>query len=129
MLPIIAIYRKYYGWSFALRITALMFITIAIAALTVDGIFGLAGLIPSERPSQSEVFGSVDLDYKAALNAIGFVVFAILFWLTVQRGVTDPICGMKVDRAKAKTLIDGGGPVYFCSDQCAHEYKLRTTSV
>src|SRR5437660_6817546 len=28
VLPIIAIYRKYYGWQFAVRITALMFVTI-----------------------------------------------------------------------------------------------------
>src|SRR3954453_22737142 len=33
VLPIIAIYRKYYGWSFALRITGLMFVTMVIAAL------------------------------------------------------------------------------------------------
>ena len=33
VLPIIAIYRKYYGWPFALRMTALMFVTMAAAAL------------------------------------------------------------------------------------------------
>src|SRR5205085_6296178 len=36
VLPIIAIYRKYYGTKFALRITALMFVTMVIAALIVD---------------------------------------------------------------------------------------------
>ena len=39
VLPIIAIYRKYYGAGFALRITALMFTTMVIAALIVDGLF------------------------------------------------------------------------------------------
>jgi uncharacterized protein len=33
VLPILAIYRKYYGWRFALRITALMFVTMVLAAL------------------------------------------------------------------------------------------------
>ena len=37
VLPIIAIYRKYYGPGFALRMTALMFTTMVIAALIVDG--------------------------------------------------------------------------------------------
>jgi uncharacterized membrane protein YraQ (UPF0718 family) len=39
VLPIIAIYRKYYGTRFALRITGLMFTTMVIAALIVDGLF------------------------------------------------------------------------------------------
>src|SRR4030088_1656254 len=43
VLPIIAIYRKYYGTRFALRIVALMFLTIVIAALIVDVLFGAAG--------------------------------------------------------------------------------------
>src|SRR5205085_1702668 len=40
VLPIISAYRKYYGTAFALRITALMFVTIVVAALIVDAIFG-----------------------------------------------------------------------------------------
>src|SRR6185436_1728919 len=58
VLPIILAYRKYYGWSFALRITALMFVTMAAAALIIDWLFGLAGLIPQARPSRGEVFGT-----------------------------------------------------------------------
>ena len=37
VLPIVLAYLKYYGPAFALRITALMFVTIVIAALVVDG--------------------------------------------------------------------------------------------
>jgi uncharacterized membrane protein YraQ (UPF0718 family) len=46
VLPILAIYHKYYGTAFTLRITALMFITMAIAALLVSGLFSLLGAIP-----------------------------------------------------------------------------------
>src|SRR5437762_9665314 len=46
VLPIIAAYIKYYGRAYALRITALMFVTIVIAALVVDVAFGAVGLIP-----------------------------------------------------------------------------------
>ena len=51
VLPIIAIYRKYYGWAFALRITALMFLTMAAAALIVDGVFSRARARP-RRPAR-----------------------------------------------------------------------------
>ncbi len=86
VLPIVLAYRKYYGTAFALRITALMFVTIVIAALLVDGLFGLAGLIPSgPRPTRMDVFGSIELDYKLVLNVLGTAVFATLFWLGRRR--------------------------------------------
>jgi uncharacterized membrane protein YraQ (UPF0718 family) len=83
VLPIVAIYRKYYGGAFATRIVALMLVTMALAALAVAGLFDLAGLVPAgPRPSRSDVFGSVSLDYKLVLNAIAGAVFAGLLVLT-----------------------------------------------
>jgi uncharacterized membrane protein YraQ (UPF0718 family) len=82
VLPIIFAYRKYYGWAFTVRITALMFVTMVIAALIVDGIFSAADLIPTTRPSRDDIFGSVQVDYKLFLNVFGMIVFAALFWLT-----------------------------------------------
>jgi uncharacterized membrane protein YraQ (UPF0718 family) len=123
VFPIIAAYRKYYGWAFALRITALMFVTMVLAALAIDGLFSALGLIPTDRPSTSDVFGSIKLDYKAALNLIALVVFAALMSLTVRRGATDPVCGMKVDRARAIRREVGGEVVYFCSESCRHAYE------
>ena len=65
VLPIIAIYRKYYGTRYALRIVALMFVTMVIAALIVDGLFSVAGLIPTgPRPSRGDIFGTIAVNYK-----------------------------------------------------------------
>jgi hypothetical protein len=120
VLPIVAIYRKYYGGAFALRITALMFITMVVAALIVAGAFALLGITPSgPRPSRTDIFATVHLDYKLALNVLGTVIFAGLLALTVRRGVKDPMCGMTVDRAKAVTRTAPGGTAYFCSEHCA----------
>jgi uncharacterized membrane protein YraQ (UPF0718 family) len=87
VVPIVIAYRKYYGTAFALRITALMFVTIVIAALIVDGLFSTAGLIPSARPSRADVFGSIELDYKLALNAFATLVFAGLAYLGMRGGM------------------------------------------
>src|SRR3954463_4486239 len=81
VLPIIAIYRKYYGWSYALRIVALMYVTMVAAALLVDLSFGALDLIPSTRPSEDDVFGSISVDYKLWLNVLGTAIFAALFAL------------------------------------------------
>jgi len=99
VLPIVSAYRKYYGWQFAIRITALMFVTMVIAALAVDGLFSAADLIPTDRPSREDIFGSIELDYKLVLNALATIVFAALFYLTMRRGATNPSCGMKDSKA------------------------------
>ncbi len=84
VLPIIAAYRKYYGWAFTVRIVALMFVTMVAAALIIDGLFSALDLIPTERPSTDQVFGSIELDYKAALNALALVAFVALMRLTIR---------------------------------------------
>ncbi|HUB98783.1 MAG TPA: permease [Solirubrobacterales bacterium] len=85
VIPIVLAYRKYYGTAFALRITALMFVTIVLAALAVDGLFSLLGLIPEgSRPTRTDIFGSIELDYKLVLNVVATAIFLALLW--VSRG-------------------------------------------
>jgi uncharacterized protein len=79
VLPIVIAYRKYYGAAFAVRITALMFVCMVLAAIAVDLLFGALGLIPDARLSTEDVFGSIELDYKLVLNAVATVVFVALF--------------------------------------------------
>ncbi|MGH2885484.1 MAG: permease [Solirubrobacteraceae bacterium] len=124
VIPILLIYRKYYGRRFAVRITVLMFVTMVIAALIVDGIFSALGLIPAgPRPTRADIFSQVQLNYKLALNVLGLMIFAALFWLTARRGATDPVCGMKVDRAKALSTEVDGERFYFCSEHCLHAFE------
>jgi uncharacterized membrane protein YraQ (UPF0718 family)/YHS domain-containing protein len=123
VLPIVAIYRKYYGGAFAARIVALMFVTMVAAALVIDGIFSAAGLIPSVHPKRSDVFQPVGLDYKLVLNLLGLLVFGAFFALTMRRGATDPVCGMTVDRAKARTSVRDGVTYYFCGEGCRQSFE------
>lgn len=122
VVPIVAAYRKYYGSRYAARIVGLMFVTIVIAALIVDGLFAAAGLIPDVRPAGSDIFGEVKVDYKLFLNALATATFAALFALTLRRGATDPVCGMHVDRASAPTREVDGRTYWFCSEDCAKTF-------
>ena len=124
VLPILMIYRKYYGLAFTVRISALMLVTMALAALAVSGLFDALGLIPSgPRPTRGDIFGQITVNYKLFLNVLGFAIFVALFWITARRGVTDPVCGMTVDRSKAVTAVVGDRTVYFCSDGCRQSYE------
>jgi uncharacterized membrane protein YraQ (UPF0718 family) len=94
ILPIIAIYRKYYGARFAWRIVGLMFLTIALAALIVDGLFSALGLLPTgPRPSRVDIFGTLAVDYKLLLNLLGIAIFVGLFWLSGRGGARHTACG------------------------------------
>jgi YHS domain-containing protein len=101
-----------------------LFIQHGLAALIVDGAFSALGLVPAgPRPSRGDVFGSLRLDYKLALNALGLAIFETLFWLTARRGATDPVCGMKVDKSKAVSTDLDGQTFYFCSQHCLHAFE------
>ncbi len=92
ILPLIAIYRKYYGTPFTVRIVGLMFVTMVLAALIVAGVFDAAGLIPTgPRPTRADVFGTVGVNYKLFLNALGAVVFVALFGLARRGRAADPV--------------------------------------
>ena len=128
VVPILLIYRKYYGTRFTVRITGLMLVTMVIAALIVDGTFSALGLLPTgPRPTRGDIFGQVEVNYKLALNLLGFAIFAAMFWLTGRRGATDPVCGMKVDRATALTIDAEGETYYFCSEDCRESFDASTT--
>ena len=82
VLPIVLIYRKYYGDRAAIRITALLFVTMVLAALAVNGVFSALGLIPTgARPTRADIFSSIAVNYTLFLDIAGLVAFAALMWL------------------------------------------------
>ena len=56
------------------------------------------------------------------------MIFGAFFWLTARRGVTDPVCGMKVDKAKAIRKDFGDETFYFCCDHCLHAFELSSAT-
>jgi uncharacterized membrane protein YraQ (UPF0718 family) len=90
VVPIVLIYRRYYGKAYTVRIVALMFTTMVAAALIVDGLFSAAGLVPHARPTRADIFSSITIDYRLITNILAVAIFAALFALTSRRGRTDP---------------------------------------
>jgi YHS domain-containing protein/uncharacterized membrane protein YraQ (UPF0718 family) len=124
IIPIVIAYRKYYGGKLTARLVAVMFATMVIAALAVDGIFSAVGLVPSQRPTVDSVTSrGVSLNYTSVLNAIFLALGAVLLALTLRRGAKDPVCGMTVDRHAGKpTATLAGRTYYFCGEGCKAKF-------
>jgi uncharacterized protein len=85
VLPILNIYRKYYG----LKMAGLLFVTfyaaMAGAALIVELIFGAIGLVPVQRNARV-VEASVAWDYTTWLNISFLILAAWLVWRFLKTG-------------------------------------------
>ena len=77
VLPIIDIYRKYYGWRTAGLIVGVFYVAMALAALLIEFLFELLGLIPSQRSAQI-VETSISFNYTTVLNIIFLAIAALL---------------------------------------------------
>jgi YHS domain-containing protein len=48
-------------------------------------------------------------------------------WLPPEKDV-DPVCGMTVETAKAKSAVHGGHVYYFCSQDCREKFEAAPAS-
>jgi uncharacterized protein len=123
IIPILLVYRKYYGGKVAALISGIMFATIVLAALAVSAVFAVAGLIPSERPDVDSITArGIEWNYTTVLNILFFAVALALWGLTLRRGARDPVCGMTVDRSTAFTSEWRGRTYYFCGAGCKSKF-------
>jgi uncharacterized protein len=101
VLPILDIYRKYYGWRMAGFLLVTFYATMVAAGLIVDLLFQGAGLVPRQRHARVETAG-VHLDYTTVLN-VGFAALAaVLVVRYFRRGG-----GMSMLRAMNKPIASG----------------------
>ena len=61
ILPILNIYRKYYGMKMAAFLFATFYAAMAGAALIVELVFGTLGLVPAERNARSRCHHNLGL--------------------------------------------------------------------
>lgn len=79
VLPLIDAYRRYFGWRMALYMTAVLFATMATAALAMDLLFDAAGLVPDRSVSIRDRVTEFHLDYTFWLNIVAVLVAGWLF--------------------------------------------------
>jgi YHS domain-containing protein/uncharacterized membrane protein YraQ (UPF0718 family) len=129
-MPLIIIYRKFYGTKLTMRIVALFYVAMAIAGLLTEGIFSLFGGIPAHS-SISIKQAHFEWNYTTYLNFIFIVVAIVVWWLARNRAkfggglgyAIDPVCGMQVRTVDAPaTTMYEGVMIHFCSDRCKDRF-------
>ena len=128
-LPLLSIYRRYYGTAITVRILAVFWAAMSLAGLAVEYLFRAVHIAAPARPV-AIVHRGFDLDYTSVLNIVALVGFAVVYLLYRRRDTSagrfakDPVCGMQVEIVNAPaSRSTPGGVVYFCSDHCAHRFQ------
>jgi uncharacterized membrane protein YraQ (UPF0718 family) len=82
IIPLILIYRQYFGWKLAAWITGIFYLSMALTGIIVDLLFRAFGLVPQS----SEIMPVMDMkffqiNYTFWLNMIFIILAAGLVWL------------------------------------------------
>jgi uncharacterized protein len=85
ILPILDIYRRYYGWRMAGFLLATFYATMAAAGLIVEFLFQGLGLTRTQRNAKVEM-ANVHWNYTTVLNIIFLAIAAVLVWRFVRTG-------------------------------------------
>jgi uncharacterized membrane protein YraQ (UPF0718 family) len=85
ILPILDIYRRYYGWKMAAFIFTTFYATMAAAGLVVEFLFQGLGLERTTRNAKVEM-AQVSWNYTTYLNIVFLALAALLVWRYFRRG-------------------------------------------
>ncbi len=135
-LPLLLIYRKYFGTRITVAILATFWATMSTAGLAVEYLFRAVGISDPPRP-KTVVDTGFAWNYTTVLNLIALVAFAFLYRLYKTRAAgpadrygKDPVCGMQVEKEHAPaTAVRAGQQYWFCSDHCKHRFNAESTTL
>jgi len=85
VLPILNIYRKYYGLKMSGFLLATFYVAMAVSALVVEVVFAALNLIPTERQAQV-VEASISWNYTTWLNIAFLILATLLVWRFMKTG-------------------------------------------
>ncbi|MDS0283792.1 permease [Haloarcula onubensis] len=131
-IPVLNVYRKYYGWKIMLYILGVFFVTMAFTGFLMEVLFDALGIVPDlaggETATEQTYF---KLNYTFYLNIIAFALSGFLLYV-YRRGLgapgqyRDPVCGMRTDDEGPSASYDGT-TYYFCSKRCKRTFEEEPT--
>jgi hypothetical protein len=126
-LPLLLIYRRFYGGARALRLFLVLWAIMSTGGLLIELMFRALHVVPP-IPSHVIMGHEFSLGWNLWLNIVAAVILLIMFLLgrrsVGDEGVAiDPVCGMQVakDSPAAVAVVDGVH-YYFCAPRCQDRF-------
>jgi hypothetical protein len=85
VLPVLNIYRKYYGLKMAGFLFVAFYVAMTVAAIIVEALFAALGLIPSEHHARV-VEARIGWNYTTWLNIVSLAIAGLLVWRFLRTG-------------------------------------------
>lgn len=85
VIPILDIYRKYYGRKMALYLLVTMYLAIVVSALGIEFLFGTIGWVPAVRHATITEL-TISWNYTTVLNLFFFVIGAFVVAHSLRTG-------------------------------------------
>jgi YHS domain-containing protein len=130
-LPLLLIYRKYFGTAITLRLLAAFWAAMSAAGLATEYLVRAVHLVPKVG-THIVPLTHAGANYTTVLNVLAAIGFGVLYWLYrsrtagasgADRYAKDPVCGMQVEKAIAPARLQlGPQTLYFCSDHCSAKF-------
>jgi uncharacterized membrane protein YraQ (UPF0718 family) len=127
-IPVLNVYRKYYGWTVMAYVLGVFFVTMAFTGFLMEQLFDALGVVPNlasgMTASEQTYFG---VNYTFYLNVVAFALSGFLLYV-YRRGLgapgqyRDPVCGMRTDES-GPTATHGGETYHFCADRCRRAFE------
>jgi len=118
IIPILIIYRKYYGTKMMLTLLGIFYATMVIAGYIVEFLFSGLGLVPAERAAKVTDAG-VSWNYTTVLNIV-FLLLAAALLLRFFRSGSGPMLRMM----NGSPAEHGQGPDHEHEHGHGHEHGL-----
>ena len=107
ILPILDIYRRYYGLRMAAFLLVTFYAAMALSGLAVELLFQALGLTPTERHAKI-VEASITWNYTTILNIAFLALAAVLVWRFVATGGLPMLKMMNASPSRSEPAHDHG---------------------
>jgi len=129
-LPLVLIYKKFFGLKLTLKLVAVFWFTMSLSGLLTEKIFSLFHTLPKHHGLVAHP-SHLGNNFTSWMNLIALLASGVLAALYFTRDQSDaspyakdPVCGMQVEKATAAAIYESNGETYyFCAPGCMESFK------